>query len=66
MNETALWQWVEKNDPLLYASLCYCCTADDMRRLLNEATGLAYLPGDDMENAFAGYLMALQAQKLDG
>jgi len=63
-NEAALWQWVEANDPVLYAGLAYCCTAGDMRNTLNAATGLSYLPGDDMDNALARYLDALKAQKV--
>ena len=57
--ETRLLCWLEDHKPELACSLDYCLTVDDMRKVLNEHTGLEIGPEEDREVAFARYLKQL-------
>lgn len=60
MSERDLMDWAMENDSTLYLSMSYCCTYDEMREVLNKATGLGIEPNADLEEAFAAYLQVLK------
>lgn len=58
--ETQLLCWLEDHKPELACSLDYCVTHDDMRKVLNEHTGLDIAADVDRDEAFGRYLEALR------
>lgn len=60
VTERELMDWLEAHRPAVAVAVNYCCTDDEMRSTLNSVTGLAVLPQDDPETAYALWLKALQ------
>lgn len=58
--EIQLLCWLEDHRPELACSLDYCVTVDDMRKILNQHTGLDLAADVDRDEAFGRYLEALK------
>jgi hypothetical protein len=54
-NRKALYDWIEQNRPELHQKL-YSLPLPEVLPILNEATGLAFSLGDDVENCCGIFL----------
>jgi hypothetical protein len=51
VTESQLYDWLEKSRPDVYAISCMCSTLDELRCVMNRATGLRIKPEHDLEDA---------------
>lgn len=61
-NEADLVEWLRQHRPAIACGLDYCISAEEVRALLNQHSGLSIMPGDDAETAYRRYLQAFERQ----
>lgn len=60
MSSKALFDWLQRNRPDLYQKAYWAPTRNDMRLVMNEATGLNVLGSDEVRTSCVLYLERLK------